>query len=150
MIVLLLLWLNPQIEPVTDHVDRIEVNAVFDREGKLIFDQVIFSDLNHRTGEFDVVAWRILKGVRSESKDDCARWAEKHPGERYVPTWIGGHAEPRHVAGQWASEWFDEKDRVHRRVRATGYVITSSNYDREMIQREVLPECERRGLRKRR
>lgn len=121
-----------------DRVDRIEVNHVFDPvTGGVAFDQVIFWDDNRETAKPDVVAWRMLKNVR---RCDCAAEAKW----RYVAPFIGGHATPKREGNGYVSEWNDGSR--FRRVTAPTFVETWTTHDRELVERDVLPESRRRGL----
>ena len=144
---LLLLAMNPFGRPLLDFVDRVEVNSVFNCDGSLVFDQVFFSDWNEDESRHDVVAWRILKDVRKHDAADAIRWNAEHPdGPDYLPRFIGGHATPHREPCGWVSEWLDEKCGRWRRVVARECIWTSSDYDRELAEREIMPESDRRRL----
>ena len=141
--------------PLVDRVDVVEVNHFYDGStGKLTFDQIIWYDWNPYESRYDVVDWRLLKGVRGEIVDQEAlkkhrAWPDKFPPPD--PEWLGGHATPLpdyrlkiHV-----SLWHDEKCRgVLRRVEAKMYRETWTVYDPELTERENLPQEKRRELRK--
>jgi hypothetical protein len=60
LITLLALCHVPFAEPVRDRVDGIERNVMYDLDGRLVFQQLIFSDYDGAA--FRVVAWRLDKG----------------------------------------------------------------------------------------
>lgn len=144
---LFLMAVNPLGRPLVDFVDRVEVNTVFNCNAQLVFDQVFWSDWNEDESRHDVREWRILKGVRLHVEDDAICWRAEHPdGPEYLPRFIGGHATPHREKCGWVSEWLDEKCGKWRRVVARECIWTSSNYDREIAEREILPENQRRIL----
>lgn len=149
---LLALGLLPRDAPVEDAVDRIEVNHVYDGNGNLVIDQIIFWEWNARHSRFDVVDWRLLKGVRNEITDEQRRAWRCAGADRAPPPvgkWRGGHAYPKlnHEQGVYISEWFDERADQRRRVTAPIFLETWTTGDRELAERRVVPQCERRKLR---
>lgn len=146
--ILLLLALNPASQPVFDAVDRVEVNHFYNGDGCLVFDQIIWWDWNVSHSRWDVVDWRLLKDVRKVIEADQREWDRNFPdGPPYVAEWIGGHATPHHEPCGWVSEWYDEKTLKYRRVVAKTCDESWTDFDRELIEREQLPEQHRRRLR---
>lgn len=62
----------------SDEVDAIELNHVFDNEGKLILDQLIFHE--QTDSSFRIRAWRLHKGQQ----------VSRHPSGDYVLLWHDG------------------------------------------------------------
>ena len=142
--VAIILAANPQFATLFDVVDRVEVNSVFNCDGKLVFDQAIWWRWNSDESRFDVADWRILIGVRRRNEAAAIRWAANNfHGPDYLPEFVGGHATPRSEQCGFVSEWLDERHNCWRRVVASECVWTSSNYDREVFERDVLPESKR-------
>ena len=142
----------PRDSVVAERVDRIEVNHVYDNQGNLVIDQVIFWDWNTRKSRFEVVDWRLLRRVRAEITDEQRReWrrAVRKTTPPPVGTWRGGHAYPNvnHAQGTYISEWFDEKTELWRQVTAPIFLETWTDFDRELVERNLLPEKDRRRLR---
>lgn len=110
---------------VKDRVDLIELNHFYDDKGKLVFDQWIFYDWRGRTSEFVVVAWRL-------SKDTNFSFPVKSYKTR-----------------QYVFLFHDRKSNgLLRRVTSPCYRETWTQYDPELVNREKLPQEQRRGLRK--
>lgn len=146
--ILLLLALNPPSQPTVDVVDRVEINHFYNDDGNLVFHQLILWNWSHHDDRFEVVDWRILRGVRRCDPLKKAQWKAEHPdGPPYVPEWIGGHATPHKERCGYVSEWYDEKSRKNRRVVATTFIETWTDVDREIVNREYLPPHKRRNLR---
>jgi hypothetical protein len=60
ILALLLCGAVPHEEAIVDEVDLLEVNHMFDEQGKKIYSQVIFYEWNSTKSRHDVVGWRIL------------------------------------------------------------------------------------------
>jgi hypothetical protein len=119
------------ITPVNDvareSVDLIEVNSTYDEYGKFIFRQIIFWDFEHYTAlngaagyRYQVVCWRMLK-------DDSQLPQRDHASRRYFVRWQDGN--------------------IARHVSAKEFRETWSQYDPELLEREILPKEKRRELR---
>jgi hypothetical protein len=109
--------LPPQLPHVEDEVDMFEVNHFFDGDGRLIFDQLIFWEIN---GEhYDVVSWRLIKRPEQMPVSD------QRGG--YVVVWRDGE--------------------LMRRVNAATAIETWTQYDPEATSRDVLAKELRRELR---
>lgn len=142
--VLLLFTAIPRQQCVRDTVDVIEVNHVVDGNCTPVFSQVIFWRWNYWDSRYEVVAWRILKGVREQPKQ-----LKPEPECWKGPAWIGGHATPLRRydrGGWWLSQWKDERDRCWREVAAPMHRETWTLRDPEVDNREWLPRDQRRGL----
>jgi hypothetical protein len=142
----------PRDSVVAEQVDRIEVNHVFGGNGALVIDQIIFWDWNARSSRFDVVDWRLLKSVRYEITDEQRLQWQRDGGRRVPPpvgNWRGGHAYPKmnHAKDIYVSEWFDERTELWREVTAPIFLETWTPYDRELVERTILPQKDRRRLR---
>jgi hypothetical protein len=115
-IVIAALCVVPQSTVRRESVDRIEINAYFDEQGREIFTQAIFWDWD---GErYQVRAWRMVKeGVPMPSRD-----------------WAGGY-----------KMLWDDADTV-REVRTPSVVQTWTQHDVEVSERETLPKEQRKEL----
>jgi hypothetical protein len=148
------LGMLPDESVVAQRVDRIEVNHVYDCSGNLVLDQVIFWDWNASESRFDCVDWRLLRGARLAVNEDQRRRWQRCGGQGVVPPpvgkWRGGHAYPRrdHAARAYVSEWYDEKSEVWRCVTSPIFLETWTAYDPELVARTILPQDQRRKLKK--
>ncbi len=102
----------------TDDVDLIEVNHVYDGNGKRTFEQLIF--WNRDGHRLQVVAWRAI-GLAERPRRDFQR---------------GG-----------AVSIFLDSGKL-RRVTSRHKFSSWTNYDPEFVERTILPVSKRRGLRK--
>lgn len=109
--------LSPSSPAASDSVDLIEVNHFYDEHGRLVFDQVIFYDWCTSENRYQVRAWRLLK------KPSQIPHRNLNTGE-YLTTWHDGD--------------------VLRRVRASSFRESWTQYDPELREREYLPK-DRRG-----
>ena len=116
---LTVLAMLPPAGVVSDRVDLIEVNHVYDDLGNPVFRQAIFYDWRLAAGAFEVRAWRLLK----------------HADQRPVRDWD---------TGRWTMI-FQDGD-VLREVRAAFFYESWTQYDVEIDQRRRLPPEYRRGL----
>ena len=114
---LLALTMLPVEGVIDDRCDVIEINSLYDGEGGLVFQQIIFWDWGGRTGR-RVVAWRLWK-------DPTKTPTRKHTGE-------------------WEVVWQDGK--VLRRVTACCFRRTWTQFDPELADRKNFPRDKRRGL----
>lgn len=105
---------------VEDRVDVIEINHFHDDDAKLIFSQIVFYEWRSDLAAFVVRDWRLLKG-------QCPR--RLPGGGGYVVTWADGE--------------------VWRKVRSRMLVENWTQYDPELLNRELLPKEKRRILRTR-
>ncbi len=115
------LCLNPVDDVASDHVDLVELNHLYDEQGKHVFDQIIFYDWSARHGRYNVRAWRLLK----------------HPHQ--VP-----HQDSQ--TGRYTALWRDGK--VLRKVLAETMRESWTQHDPELIERAFLPKEQRSELRK--
>lgn len=111
--------LVPAAPPVCDEVDLVVLNHVYDAHGRLVLHQIIFWDWNAAAARYQVVAWRLWKDERLSPQRD----------------WLGGG---------YVLLWHD--DDVLRRVRASSRLETWTQHDREIADRQRLPQSRRRGL----
>lgn len=116
----------PQAEPsaVTDRVDLIETNHLFDDNGKLIFDQLLFWEWDDYKSRHRIVAWRLLKNESMKPRRDYAsgRWLA-------IVTVNDWNAQCR-LTEVWASDCRE----------------TWTQQDPELLDREHWPHTSRRGL----
>lgn len=118
---LLLLSTVPQndVNVITDRVDHIEYNHVYDQEGKHVFDQAIFWRWNAAERASEVVAWRQIKPCDQVPIRDQAR-------QRYVTMFHDGT--------------------FLRRVEAGAFQETWTQFDPELANRAQCDKGNRRGL----
>src|SRR5690606_33133755 len=79
----LALGIVPHLPLVRDRVDVLELNRVYDDQGRPILTQMIFWDWRQRDARLHVVAWRLW---RDESQQPTRDWAQ---GD-YVLLWNDG------------------------------------------------------------
>lgn len=119
MITAILLAILPLPDDIVrDSVSVTEINHYYDSNGCHIFDQIIYWDWEQ--DHYNVRAWRLLK----------------HESQR--PSYIGRRG--------WVTTHFDGE--TLRRVRAESFRETWTQYDVELLERDILPPERRRGLRK--
>lgn len=117
---LTLLLILPLSPVARDQCDLVEVNHLYDDQGRHVFDQVIWYDWSSAHERYMVRDWRLLKSPEQIPERD---W--QHGG--YTVRWQDGECL--------------------RRVWAASYRETWTQHDPELSERDVLPKCERRGLR---
>lgn len=122
---------EPEPSTLREHVDLMEVNHHYDDSGRLVFDQLLFRDWHSGDGMHHLRAWRMIK-----PGSDSRQSIQSPP---MLPRYSQAH-------GVWVVEWFD--DGKHRRVTATAYRESWTQYDPELTEREFLPKEKRRELRK--
>ncbi len=113
------LGMMPEPPVAIDTADAIEVNHYFDENGRVVFDQVIFWEWCGHAGRHHVFAWRLLKEPAQVPLRDTDR-------------------------GGYVSIWYDGD--ILRKVRARSSRETWTQYDPELIDRQLLPQHYRRGL----
>ncbi len=111
---------NPTSLVTRDSVDLVEVNHLYDEQGRLLLDQVIFYDWSTQHRRYNVRAWKLVK---SQSQ---------------LPT--------RNRAGAFVATWHD--DRTLRQVVATSMVESWTQFDPELMERQFLPKDKRVNLTK--
>jgi len=116
----LILAVVPCGDVLVDRCDVVEVNHLYDDEGKHVFDQVIWYDWHHDAGRFEVVDWRLVKC------DSILPLAD-YQCEEYSQTWMDGETLRRVWSKSMRESW--------------------TQYDPELVERESLPKDSRRGLR---
>lgn len=119
-LVLALLSIIPHDDKLRESVDLIELNKFYDDDGKLVFPQLIFYDWSKSEARYVVRAWRLVK---DESQLPRRDW--KTGG--YVAIWQDGE-QPRYI---WS-----------KHIRETW-----TQFDPELVQREILPKERRKELR---
>lgn len=113
---------------VVERCDLVEVNHLHDGCGQHVFDQVIFWDWSPRECRFTVRAWRMVKKPEQTPTYDWDRSV-------WSATWTES------VAAPWTEV------RMLREVRSDSFRETWTQYDPELVEREILPQERRRGLR---
>jgi hypothetical protein len=109
----------PEADVACDHVDLVEVNHVYDLEGKPVLVQAVFYEWRPVQGEYHVRAWRLLKSNDQRPTRDFVR-------------------------GDWAMIFHDGG--ILREVRAAAFRETWTQYDVERYERDRLPQEYRIGL----
>ena len=117
----LLLCLLPVNQPPTEFVDLMELNHNYDFDGRRNWDQVIYYDWCPKTERYQVRAFTVIT-----VQDDSRRPMRVEPSGYVFWTKVG---------------W------VPHRVVSTHYRETWSQDDPEIIEREYLPQEQRRPLR---
>lgn len=120
----LLLCLLPHDEVYREAVDLIELNHFYDEQGRLVFDQVIFYDWSE--GRYNVQAWRLVKNHNQLPQRD---WASAVTG----------------VPAGYSAMWQDGEQIRH--IYSKSIRETWTQYDPELLEREVLPKERRKELR---
>ncbi len=106
-------------EPICETVDLLEVNNFYAEDGRPTFAQVIFYDWTQEDGRYDVLSWRLLrKGEQYPQRD----WS----------------------SGGWVTIFWD--DTKLRKIKANAVRHTWTQYDPELLERDMLPKEMRRGL----
>jgi hypothetical protein len=103
-----------------DRVDLVEVNHFYDDLGRHVFDQIIFYDWSPEHCRHLVRAWRMVK----------------KPNQFPQRNWTDG---------SYTALWNDGE--ILREVRAATMRESWTQYDPELIEREILPKEKRRELR---
>lgn len=115
------LGVSPEVLPITDHVDLIEVNHFHDENGKLVFDQVVYYEWLENQSRHQVIDWRVLKKE------------EMRPSKNFE-------------TGMYEAVWFD--DQTFRKVVSVAARESWTGYDPELKDRSFLPKEKRRLLSK--
>lgn len=117
----LLLAVVPRESVVRDAVDVIEVNHLFDDGGRPVFTQVIFWHWCLSSSRYHVRAWRLVKDQSQLPRRD-------------------------HFSGGYVAWWQDGE--TLRAVHAQSVRETWTQYDPELLERDVLPVEHRSQLRR--
>lgn len=112
LLIACLLSASPNQIALVDHVDIIEINNLYDNQGRLIIRQVIFWDWSPSDARHQVRAWRLLKTAQQLPRMN----------------WRSGRYEAR---------WRDQNDM--RFVTAGDTRETWTTYDPEVLERTILP-----------
>lgn len=100
--------------------DLIELNWFYDERGKLVFQQTIFYDWSSEYARYNVRDWRLVKTTAQLPQRD---WS----------------------SGGYVAMWQDGEQ--FRRLQSKHFCETWTQYDVELLEREILPIEHRRGLR---
>jgi hypothetical protein len=109
----------PRDDVTRESVSLIEVNRYYDGDGRLVFTQLIFTDVTPRGGE-EITAWRMVNPRCQAPTRDWDR-------------------------GGFVTTWYDS-DSVMRSVHSVALRDTWTQYDPELAARIDLPQEQRRGL----
>ena len=112
-----LLSLALTLAPQPTRVDLVEVNHYHDARGEHVFDQLIFYKWSEQRKRYDVCEWRLIK-------DESML--------------------PKRKGDGWMLRWHD--DGVLREVQIANLRETNTTYDPEVIEREYLPQDQRRAV----
>lgn len=118
-LLLSLLAIVPREDIAREKCDLIELNGLYDEQGRLVFDQIIFYDFCRERSRYQVRAWRLVKD------------------HNQLPTYD-------HTTGLWQCRWLDGE--VTRCVTADSYRRTWTQYDPELAEREFYPKERRKEL----
>lgn len=117
---LILIAVLPNDAVARETCDRITVNAFYDDQARLVFDQLLFEDWDHAAGRFQIRAWRMVKNQNQLPR--------RNPfSDQHECRWMDGDAE--------------------RVVRAPVVRSIATQYDPELTEREFLAKEHRRELR---
>jgi len=100
-------------------VDLVEVNHFYDEQGSLVFDQDLFYNWNDIDARYDVLAWRLIKSPNQIPQRD---WQN----------------------GGYSCFWKDGEQIRH--INAKAFKETWTQYDPELLEREILPKERRKEL----
>ena len=109
----------PNQTALIDHVDLVEVNHLYDLQGRLVFNQVIFYDWCPVQCRHQVRAWRLLK---TDQQLPRMNWR----------------------SGRYETRWRDVND--YRHITAGERRETWTIYDPEILERNLFPLHFRREL----
>jgi hypothetical protein len=114
---------------IQDSCDLIELNHHYDDEGRKTFSQLIFYEWDAYDCRHQVRAWRMLKETAKEATDPRKpNWQVHFDYERQ----------------RWIATGDDGE--CNREVRAGLFRETWTQYDPELLERDILPKEHRREL----
>jgi hypothetical protein len=117
-LVLLLLSVLPREDAVRESVDLIEHNHVYNDNGDLHLEQMVYYEW--KGGRYEVLSWRLRKSPLMVPYRD-------------------------HTNGGYTAVWVDDQS-VTRVVRALAFRESHTMYDPELLERNRLPREFRREL----
>jgi hypothetical protein len=109
---------------VSESVDMIELNHFFDRQGRHVYDQVIFYERLASTGQFRVRAWCLVEDRESLNRR---------------PVWNA-------ITDQYHVDWLDSDQAILRSIRSPLFRETWTQYDPERLDKKHLEERYRLAL----
>lgn len=139
---------------VKQEVDRMHLEHLYDKNGRYMFTQLIFEELNQR-GEFEILAWRMTKDKTREEAgqgkffpfDNFADLTEEQMKEYTALENARMNKDrmyPMKRKGKYSTRFDDHG--IPRHVTAGIFKETWSQTDSEMQAREKLPKDHRKGL----
>ena len=162
LVVLLLAITGPKIE-VVDHFDMIEINHLHNVDTcHHVFTQLLCKDWCRLNRRYLVHYWRVVRKNAYDKTNVAHREAWEADKERiadsirdhqfrqrilgieYRGEFTGGGMLPKKVAGKYTIRFYD--DGVLRVITADSVIETKTQYDPEKLDRQYLPEKDRRGL----
>jgi len=99
-----------------ESVDLIELNHKYDKEGRHVFDQVIYWERAPGNGKYYVRAWHIVTDK-----------PEHYPIKNYI-------------SDIWEVNWYDSDARLHRKIRSRLYRESWTQNDPEIDNKKLLPQ----------
>jgi len=140
-----------------DRVDVTEINHFYNEKGGVVLDQVIYWNYNELYHDYEVVAWRMIKDGREELTAEELKQREKTQmviqtlpdgtviKTPVVPRFIGSYLVPVKIKeGLYKATWLD--DDTMRTVYSKSVRETWTQYDPELVNRNVLKQKYRKGL----
>lgn len=116
---LLLFSIIPLNEPIVDQVDLIEINKVYNIEGKVTLSQAIYYNWSENDGRHQVVDWRFVKS------EDCL----------IIKDWNTDRHKQIFKDGKYI-----------RKIISKRFIKSESIKDPEAEERNYLPTIERKRL----
>jgi hypothetical protein len=112
--------------PLCEKVDVIEINHFYDENGTHVFNQMIFREWVPKDSRFQIIGWRLMKEDRGgPSKIPQVKWNPN--GEKtYVSIWNDGE--------------------FLRKIEAQSMTETWTQYDPEVLERNIFPKENRPDL----
>lgn len=137
---LLLLVIIPRPSHAEGVCDSIEVNHFYDEQGRLVFDQLIFR-VWCPIYEVNVCQdWYLLKRSRfDEGEEVRAKWKKDNPELHYVAKWVPEYT----LYDNKILWWHGDKPTI---VYYKTIYETWTQYDPELLDREILPKEKRIGI----
>lgn len=165
MCLLAISYIPRDVHIPVDEVDLMEVNHIYDKKGETQLDQVIFWEIVRDTRfakpQWKVVSYHILRNCREsltigeyakKNQSFQRAWDRKHPKARiipnYSPKWLGGQEVPYrcHRTRRWVMQYKDRQRGKIRRIASRAYMVSWTQYDREVENKQLYPASSRRGL----
>lgn len=142
MIFLIAIILQFQHQPETYIFDRIELNHVYNSEGIIVLDQIIYWEYDN---SWKIVGWINLNGCRRNlSEKEILDIRKKEQWQPINKPWVGHYLIPYRNGKWYTATWVKNYKLIT--VKTKRFIITHTQYDREIRNRTVLPETSRHRL----